>query len=389
MQTLFLQALDVLVLRANKLFEGPGSQGEALMPPWPSVVAGALRSRMLADAGVDMAAFAAGHINHPVLGSPQQPGPFAVLDFTLALLHPQGRVECLRPLPADGVVMGQADEQALSVHTLKPQPVGWGLHSAAFPQVPLLVGAGRGKPLGGYWLRETGWQAYQAGRVPQAQDLVRTSELWKTETRTGIAMGSDTGTAADGQLFTTRVIHPSLGLNGQTLQVGFAVQVQGQGIPTEGLLRLGGDGRAVSISPVPAPPQPDYEAMVRAGRVRLVLSTPGMFPLGDLPCGAQPHSQATQKGLPFGLHGVKGHLVSACVPRAEVVSGWNLALQQPKTAQRAAPVGSVYWLELDATTTAQDLHKLVTLGLWPENADDEGRRSEGFNRVCLAQYPLR
>ena len=47
---LFIEPLDVLILRGNKLFADAGSHGEALMPPWPSVAAGALRSRMLIDA---------------------------------------------------------------------------------------------------------------------------------------------------------------------------------------------------------------------------------------------------------------------------------------------------------------------------------------------------
>ena len=44
----FIEPLDVLFLRGNQLFGEPGSHGEALMPPWPSVAAGALRTRMLA-----------------------------------------------------------------------------------------------------------------------------------------------------------------------------------------------------------------------------------------------------------------------------------------------------------------------------------------------------
>lgn len=56
----FIEPLDVLYLRGNRLFDGAGAHGAALMPPWPSLAAGALRSRMLADGGADMAAFARG-----------------------------------------------------------------------------------------------------------------------------------------------------------------------------------------------------------------------------------------------------------------------------------------------------------------------------------------
>ena len=37
----FIEPLDVLYLRGNKLFGDPGSYGESMIPPWPSVAAGA------------------------------------------------------------------------------------------------------------------------------------------------------------------------------------------------------------------------------------------------------------------------------------------------------------------------------------------------------------
>src|SRR5690625_7320166 len=74
MNALFLDPVDILLFRGNRLFGEPGSHGDALVPPWPSVVAGALRSRMLVDEGIDLTRFAANQIDHPELGSPAQPG---------------------------------------------------------------------------------------------------------------------------------------------------------------------------------------------------------------------------------------------------------------------------------------------------------------------------
>ena len=102
----FIEPLDVLFLRGNQLFGEPGSYGEALMPPWPSVAAGALRSRILADEGVDLAAFAAGQITHPQLGSPTQPGSFVLQAFQVAR-RMDDKVELLLPLPADLVIEAQ------------------------------------------------------------------------------------------------------------------------------------------------------------------------------------------------------------------------------------------------------------------------------------------
>ena len=83
--SVFIEPLDVLLLRGNKLFGDPGSHGEALIPPWPSVAAGALRSRMLADAGIDLAAFGDNKASHPPIGKRDEPGPFT------ARTNPPGR----------------------------------------------------------------------------------------------------------------------------------------------------------------------------------------------------------------------------------------------------------------------------------------------------------
>jgi CRISPR-associated protein Cmr3 len=130
-------------------------------------------------------------------------------------------------------------------------------------------------------------------------------------------------------------------------------------------------------------PAPDYEAIARGRRCRLVLTSPGLFPGGWLPTGCV----RTESGqVQFGLGGVTARLVSAAVPRAEVVSGWDVARWRPKPARRAAPIGSVYWLE-DLDTTAEDLRKLVESGLWGEPCEDAPRRAEGFNRFTFAAWP--
>ena len=45
----FVEPLDVLMVRGNKSFGGDGQHGEAVMPPWPSLFAGAFRSALLGN----------------------------------------------------------------------------------------------------------------------------------------------------------------------------------------------------------------------------------------------------------------------------------------------------------------------------------------------------
>jgi len=400
--TRFIEPLDVLFLRGNKLFGDPGSYGEALIPPWPSVAAGALRSRILADSQIDLAAFARGEVRHETLGTPAAPGSFAVTAFHLACRFADGHVEALIAPPADLVVSeswtGSAVVTALAPDT---RPTAQGLLcSAPFAQLPVLAEAARGKPASGYWLTEAGWRAYLAGKLPAPSELVPSSDLWRIDPRVGVGLDADTRSAADGRLFSVQAValvkhnHRS-GTAQQTQQpiaagfdVGFVAAVSGARLPTGGTVRLGGDGRAAALHPAAATlPEPDYAALAAAKRCRLVLATPGLFAAGWLPTG---FTQAGDGSLRLNLAGVKARLVCAAVPRFETVSGWDLARWQPKPAQRAAPTGSVYWLdELDATPDA--LRKLAAAGLWPAPCEDvessnASRRSEGFNRFWLAGW---
>ncbi len=381
--TRFIEPLDVLFLRGNKLFGDPGSFGESLVPPWPSVAAGALRSRILADDRVDLAAFGRGEVAHPTLGTPAQPGAFAVTAFHLGRRYQDGRVEALIAPPADLVISESADGQP-RVLALKPtQPAAGLLASTPFAHLPMLAEDARGKPASGYWLTESGWKKYLAGKMPLPADLVKTSALWSIDPRVGVGLDAATGSAADGKLFSVQAVAMTQRHDATGFDVGFLAAVSGAMLPTSGTLRLGGDGRAAAIHVVAANlPEPDFAVIAQARRCRLVLATPGLFAQGWLPTGV---SQAADGTLSFDLHGVRGKLICAAVPRAEIISGWDLAKWQPKPAQRAAPTGSVYWLE-DLAATPDALRKLADAGLWSEVCEDSARRAEGFNRITLAAY---
>ncbi len=381
MQHHFIEPLDVLFLRGNKLFGDPGSHGESLVPPWPSAAAGALRSQLLAHDGVDLTAFAQGRVPHPSLGTPQAPGPFALTAFHLARRHTNGSVHTLHALPADLVVTETDNPLAPKgrhIQRLRPLPPSHGLQSSSgFAQVPVLAEAERRKAETGLWLTQAGWQKYLHGQLPDPmQDLVKTSDLWAIDPRVGIGLNADSRSADDGKLFTAQAVAFQPG-------VGFLASVRGAPLPDRGTLRLGGDGRAASSERVQhQTPQPKLAEMVAKKACRIVLTTPGVFAQGWLPNGFVRQSDGSDW---LDLHGVRARLVCASVPRAEIISGWDLARWQPKAALRTAPTGSVYWLDqLQATPDA--LSKLAESGFWSTGCEDSQRRAEGFNRFSFAAF---
>lgn len=342
LHTLFLEPLDVLYLRGNKLFGGAGEHGESLMPPWPSMAAGALRSRLMA-AGETLESLA----------------QFQLKRFGLArkIEHDNPEIEVFWPLPADVIVT--ADDLSGATY-LRPSALPSGIASShALPQVPALSASKPGKPQNGLWLNEQGIAAWLSGQPIIRTHLLRSGELWQTDPRLGIALDPTTRSAADGKIYTTETV-------ALRHKVGFIASSTGhqRSLLDGDLVRLGGDGRAARVSVVSAPlPTADWAKIERDGRFRLILTSPGIFPSGWQP------------------EGIPATLLAASVSRAETISGWDVLLNQPKPAQRIASTGSVYWYGKLADLTA--LRTLADNGLL---IDDPSRRAEGFNHCHVAPW---
>lgn len=391
---LFIDPVDTLMLRGNKLFGDPGSFGESLVPPWPSVAAGALRSALLAHKELNPVRFANGEIDDPELGTPEQPGTFALVRFQLALRNGDRTVAPLFGLPADVSITSRNGGDERKVRRIRPYPTPHGIQtSAATASLAVLAEPNRNKPLFGLWLTADGWTQYLGDGEVNTQHLVESADLWKLDTRIGIALDPEKQRAADGALFSSQAVAFSKIEHVQSdgckendgigRDVGFLISVTGAILPDELTLRFGGDGRAALATQVRVsePEKVDYAKIAAAGRCRLVLATPGLFQQGWLPNGVV----ANGSDLRFNLHGVIGQLTCATVQRAEVISGFDIAKGKPKPAQRVAPTGSIYWLE-ELNATADSLRNLAVKGLWSETVEDAARRAEGFNRVVIGAY---
>lgn len=378
----FIRPLDVLYLRGNALFGGPGDHGEALMPPWPSLAAGALRARMLFDAGVTSFGPRGGPYRKPngaigeALGTPDAPGRFRLSRFTLARrLGGTGGVEPLFPPPADLSVTPQR-----SARYLRPTAIDAAGVACSYPlaRLPVLRQAAAEKPLSGCWLTRAGWQCYLAGLPVPESALIDSGQLWTSEARLGIALDPDTRTAAEGQIYTVDAVALTEG-------TGFVVGVDGADglVASDGVLRFGGDGRGAELTQCTLDlPKPPWAVIEKERRFRLVLASPGVFRGGWRPDGVG------DDGI-LRIGTMTARLVAAAVPRSQVASGWDIAKWAPKPAERVAPTGAVYWFEqLDGVHDG--LRQLEGEGFWaaqpPRDAYAAQRQAEGFNRVFIAAW---
>lgn len=379
----FVEPQDVLMLRGNKSFGDPGEHGEAVMPPWPSLFAGAFRAALLGQDALRLARFTSGERLESalgeVLGTPATPGSFRI-DWVSLARRGAGDLAptCVVSLPAD--LLAFSDDALPKLEALTPTALpGIGSASSELPLTAHLRRRKADKPDPGRRLTSTGLAAYLQGRLPEAGSAtVAAADLYKREPRLGIALDTGARTAADGAIYTTEAI-------AFTPNAGFLIGIEGlqDQLPERGLLRLGGDGRSASYTRIDftAPAAP-LDSIRRDHRFRLVLATHGLFTQGALPDRVTRRDDGSHR---LAGDGFSARLACAAVPRHEVVSGWDIAQWQPKPAQRVAPAGSVYWFD-QFEGDADKLANWVAAGLWGDNPDAQ-RRAEGFNRAWLAAWP--
>ena len=375
----FVQPQDVLMLRGNKSFGDAGEHGEAVMPPWPSLFAGAFRSALLGQDAAQLARFTAGQRLEgalgEVLGTPAAPGGFRINWVSLAqLVHgATAGVSCAISLPADLLAFADAALPPLEgLHPASPTSGSTG----TLPMTAHLRRRKADKPDSGHWLTGDGLVSHLSGRLPAT--TLGTAALYKREPRLGIALDAGARTAKDGAIYTTEAI-------AFTPDAGFLIGIDGlqNQLPQSGMLRLGGDGRGAAYRRIEfTPPAASLTTITNDRRFRLVLATHGLFGQGSLPERVERQSDGS-----YHLNGAgfAARLACAAVSRHEVVSGWDLAQWQPKPAQRVAPAGSVYWFD-QFVGDAGKLANWVAGGLWGDNPDSQ-RQAEGFNRAWLAAWP--
>jgi CRISPR-associated protein Cmr3 len=288
----FVQPLDVLMIRGNKSFGGDGQHGEAVMPPWPSLFAGAFRSALLGKDAGQLASFAhagdrlAGDLG-AVLGSRDEPGSFAINWLSLAILGAEaGAPQAIVPLPAD-LVAFDAPRVAPLVSLQPTAPSAGCMASGELPLVAHLRIARQAKPQAGRWLDAAGLAAHLRGELPAR--TLSSADLFKRETRLGIALDQRLAHGRRRRALYQRSDRPRQ-------PVGFLVGCEGDGgqLPKSGHLRLGGDGKGARYRAIAftAPVVPRQE-IAASRRFRIILATPGVFAGGWLPEGSHAAAPGT------------------------------------------------------------------------------------------------
>ncbi|MBI2528927.1 MAG: hypothetical protein HYV93_23460 [Candidatus Rokubacteria bacterium] len=383
MTTTFIEPCDIVFFRDDLPFGDQGSQvARCQFPPRPSVIAGALRTRMLVDQQVDFDAFAAGAVSELVArefgrarregdGSTLDGGAFRLVGLWLGQIggdHPGACFRAGRDLVAGGK---QAVEGTPALLAPSARGAGGGVSSLpALEPVGVRLGS---TPIDG-WLRGPDYARYLAGTAPPSpEQVVRWRDVLDWDYRVGIGLDEGARTVDEGRLFSSRgaVLRPGW---------GFVAQVDGcSAVPTSGLMRLGGDGRMARLAPWPVA-EPDWSgargAVVGERRFRWVLQTPAIFTGGWLPAPVREEAGR----LVWERDGFRARLVSASIGAPELAGGWDLVRRGPKPFRLMVLAGSVYWFEIEQGS-GEDAWRLFH----GQSVSDE-RANEGFGIIHVGGW---
>lgn len=386
MSVWLIEPLDPLIARDGR----PAAVGQfhTVSFPYPSMVAGAVRTRMGSPGGA---------FSIPKDALQELKEKVRIRGPLLAELDPEGDVhQWLAPVPRDAVILNDADEQP-TLKRLVPRPLAPGEAMDSLLEkglIPLGFEGPEtyGKPPAGVpafwtWSELESWLETPRDRPgvdPRSLGIGRLP----VETRSHLAIQPGERVGIDGMLFQTAGL--------RFLQKGaarleprrFALSLTTEGAHVAGrdlalerqIAPLGGERRLARWSPAPKewPRLPELirKTIAATRRARLLLLTPALFEGGTLPAWS---------GASWPLGGtLRATVRAAAVPRHEVVSGWDLATGRAKETRRLAPAGSVYFLELQGSET--DLRD------WCENtwlacvSDGEQDRRDGFGLAVLGTW---
>lgn len=377
---------DALIFRDGRPFgPTPGVRALSLLFPYPSTIAGAVRTR----AGWDpQTGFDKERI--PELLTKQVRGPF--------LVEMEAATDQIKtwyfPAPGDCQLRkGQDNQKTIPTAWIRPVKTPPGVE-VGLPDGLTLVSAQpavneKGYPHAPRFWR---WEDLRTWLVdPAAMQQIAPTSLGMPalpmDDRMHVSIDAQTGTAAEKRLFQTRALSFVRVLGKENGQRGdnhdrrtthfYALVVETDATLTPGPDFLGGERRIVAWraleNELPAMPQEIEESLVASGHCRLMLVTPGIFEKGYLPTWlgkAVPGAQVT--------------VVAAATGRPQAISGWNYKKRQAKPSRRMAPAGAVYFLRVEGDENAR---RAFARRIWLQaTSDDEQDRRDGFGIALLGTW---
>lgn len=393
MITYLIEPRDPLIVRDGKPIGGDAAI-ETLPFPFPSTIAGAVRTRMASPNG----AFLFPNQNKaldelikiPVAG-PVLTEVDASTEMTIRFYFPSPRDAVVFPHERD---VTKVEVQRLVPRTEAMHGLMDSLQGKGLCPIGTVTGVERTeKPFAkapAFWNQDLFLEWLASGTLngaPLAPSDLGLDRL-PTETRMHVVMQPGERVSKDGGLFQTKALRFVHGTFGKPRHFALSIRTEPKEVDGHALAMrdelapLGGERRLArwQASTVEWPVLPlEIDASVKKNRTaRLVLLTPAMFAHGALP---------DWNGKPWrNRSGPTVTVEGACVGRPEVVSGWNMrkGARGEKPTRRLAPAGSVYFVRLAGTDEDIDAWLMDT---WMQCVSDDPQDClDGFGLAVVGVW---
>jgi len=322
MMWLFMEAEDVLLFRDGRPFNaGSDHQARSLFPPSPSVMQGVIRSHYLLIKNIPLSN--RGAIKE-LVGDTEDYKALRLRGPWLARQTGDGRVVRYFPTPTDAYPADENAERILPMKVVRNP--GGNVWAGELPYLLEKPNEIITKNAPGAFVSEEDLMSYLEKGVSVRTE--KADALYVSEVRLGIQTDSRRRSTVEGMLYEVEFIRPQAG-------TGLYLEMDGYpDFPKEGLLRAGGEGRALhyktlrdsQISPI----RWGYsEELPRFFKV--YFATPAYFSQGWKP----------DSWTKFFTREVR--LEAVALSRYQVLGGFDYWNHKQKPSRRLVPAGSVYY----------------------------------------------
>jgi CRISPR-associated protein Cmr3 len=346
MPVIQLEALDTLFFRDGKPFTmGEDNFAEGAFPPSPSVIYGALRTAYMAQN--------LGKNGKTVDDLIRDTEGLVITDIAFQFDN-----QLCYPMPLDYVERKAKENEAICLSLIE------NLNSDL--NTPYLCCAKEHvEQVSDGVFAKFQLENYLDGNTINA-DISKWSSMIMSEHKFGNSRNNDTRSTSDDDGNVYRVGMRRLE-NKDFKQLKFIVEYKLDNEIKNGLMRLGGEGKAVEIKNSNiAKPQAEQ---LSDKYFKIVLQTPALFDNGN-----EPNLQW------FSNNGFEVRLLTKVVGKPVKIGGWDMLTQNPKRMLSATPTGSVFYYEITNDKTVNDF--IVDSKI--EYSISDQRQAEGFGLFKIA-----
>jgi CRISPR-associated protein Cmr3 len=326
MKNIQLDPIDTLFFRNGRPFSmGEETWADAVFPPYPSVLYGALRTAYGLSLGADLTTIA------------KNTADIEIHDIYLALSKDikDSTFERYYPMPLD-LVVPYKQETALSV-ALKPHIKAYS--SSNIPGTHLLLAPGheRFQSVDNGWVGMAALERYLKGDTRDVP-FERLGDYMVDEPKVGIGLDKNTRTTEEGKLYRVGMVRAS------QCRIGIAFSKSSDETAIQSVaIRLGAEGKMAVWHNADAEDIPAPKDILQTGDCfRVWLATPAIFDRSNIP------------DLKAQL-GIDATLLAGITGRTLAIGGWDMEKRSPKPMHQAMPAGSVWHFRANETI---DLSKL-------------------------------